>query len=159
MLAVAVCLAAGIALAAAHGFQMDGSGWPIATEAPDVSLAALPDLTGLWTGSPLGGADHRYWMDASGGGYGTNKDARLPGLPVASPVSASQSLVHMKGKQRCRARKRKKEQRNNRRRKRERKRKETTEGDQTYAGRHALVHVCADEITRGVDLICDYVGC
>lgn len=48
--------------------------WPQSPAAQtNVRLAALPSLSGLWTGSPLGGADHRYWFTLSGGGFGTNK--------------------------------------------------------------------------------------
>jgi len=61
--------------------------WPQSPQSTlNVKLAALPSLSGLWTGSPAGGATHRYWFTQSGGGYGTNKDNWLPKEPVTEPV-------------------------------------------------------------------------
>eukprot|EP00051_Salpingoeca_urceolata_P030171 m.8335 g.8335 ORF g.8335 m.8335 type:complete len:1021 (+) comp3196_c0_seq1:59-3121(+) len=61
--------------------------WPQPPETHfDPEVQALPDLSGVWTGSPLGGATHRYFFTKSGGGFGSAKDVSVSASdPVSRP--------------------------------------------------------------------------
>jgi hypothetical protein len=46
---------------------------------------SLPDLSGIWTGSPAGGITQRYFFTPSGGGYGSSKDSSFTNEPPLPP--------------------------------------------------------------------------
>ena len=47
-----------------------------------------PDLSGIWTGSPLGAPNARYFMTPSGGGYGSSKDRSFAAAAPRAPGTA-----------------------------------------------------------------------
>eukprot|EP00045_Choanoeca_perplexa_P009466 m.91447 g.91447 ORF g.91447 m.91447 type:complete len:1043 (-) comp14907_c0_seq2:53-3181(-) len=60
--------------------------WPETEPIQDLQALSLPVLTGLWTDSNASTA--RYWLQPSGGGFGTGKDAYLPKLSPETPGTA-----------------------------------------------------------------------
>eukprot|EP00750_Incisomonas_marina_P012623 INCI17124.5.p1 GENE.INCI17124.5~~INCI17124.5.p1 ORF type:complete len:510 (-),score=85.81 INCI17124.5:54-1490(-) len=69
--------------------DLRGSKGAIAAES-DVSAVAdaPPDLSGVWTGSPIGSPKARYFLTPSGGGYGSSKDRAFAAEAPAPPGTA-----------------------------------------------------------------------